>query len=88
MYVYVWREEKRDEKQGAVFAVLQKTIKIYIYIYLHIYRERERERERGTRRGRDEGRKKRLPQKQQTRVKGTMTPMESQSQRTRDKRRN
>jgi len=88
VYVYVWREEKRDEKQGAVFAVLPKTIKIYIYIYLHIYIERERERERGTRRGRDEGRKKHLPQKQQTRVKGTMTPMESQSQRTRDKRRN
>jgi len=28
VYVYVWREKKRDEEQGAVFAVFPKRIKI------------------------------------------------------------
>jgi len=44
VYVYVLREEKRDEKQGAV---LPKRIKNSIYIYIYIKRQRERERERG-----------------------------------------
>jgi len=26
VYVYVWREKRRDEKQGAAFAVLSKKI--------------------------------------------------------------
>ena len=51
MFVYVWRDKKRDEKQGAV---LPKRIKnnISIYIYIHIEREREREeQEEGETRG-------------------------------------
>jgi len=49
VYVYVCREKKRDEKQGAVFAVLLKRFKnniylsIYPYIYMYIYREEQEE---------------------------------------------
>jgi len=51
--VYVWREKKRDEKQGAVLTKkIQNNIFIYVYIhmyihiYIHVYIERNKKKER------------------------------------------